>query len=77
MRVTYNTGPLLKFLHDYGDATNPEHQQLKANVQSAYDCNSANVLLTEEEHHVVARLEIENRTEQLMKKEPANDDTQT
>lgn len=73
MRCTYHTKPLLDFVNKHGNTSDPEHRQLRANLQSALDCNAANVLLTSEEHALVVRMEIESRNKSLTLKEPAND----
>lgn len=73
MRCTYHTKPLLDFVNKHGVVGDPEHELLRANLQSALDCNAAQVLLTTEEHALVVRMEIENRNKQHMEKEPAND----
>lgn len=77
MRCTYHTKPLLDFVNKHGEVGNPEHELLRANLQSAFDCNAANVLLTSEEHALVVRMELEAHTQQTIAKGPANDNPQT
>lgn len=77
MLFTYHAKPLLDFVDKHGNAGNPEHVLLRANLQSALDCNAVSVTLTSDEHSLIAYMEYGQRATTLTLKEALNDNTKT